>query len=264
MSTALQDFFRRLPTASYVRITRIAPAWSRGYLDDVDTSMLQQFGGINAYLRDTYGGERYSVELIDREGVPMGAGWILPIVGPPKFGGVVLKTPIDASTIAPTPVLQAAAPATIAYAAPAAPQQSQQPAIDGQQVQQLVELVRQLAGSNQALMQQLERLQPGAAGDSNLAGAFSKAREALDSAREFSDAVDQFSGGRRDEPEPEERHSPFARGVMQELGRGLGGSIRDMFAGGSGKGNGSGKSHAEAPAESAASDVIDADEVTAQ
>lgn len=274
-ANALAELFRLWPLAAGLRVHRLAPAWCRGYLEDTDQQTVDSAGGIHRYLADTWGGERYRVELIDAAGVPMGPGWAVSVVGAVRHMGAVQRPP-SAEQLTPTPAAPVYAPQPAPVYAPPAPPVALAPAPSASaERQQLVALVVQLTTTTRELVAEVERLRaspPGqaAAPGGDLVSQLRTARATIQAAQDFQDEIAGMAPTAAPQPNPDDddRHGPVARGVMRDISREIGRSVVESFrkpgAGGiAGAAGGAARPPAAAPSSSTDSgaDVVDAEVV---
>jgi hypothetical protein len=74
-----------------VQIERTRPTWCAGYLEDYPIDQGgEAFAELRAYVRDTYGGQRFRLTVISSSGVTLAEG-NLPVAAPPRHFG----KPID-------------------------------------------------------------------------------------------------------------------------------------------------------------------------
>lgn len=263
-ANALADLFRLWRVAASLRIHRLAPVWARGYLEDTDQATVDSAGGLHRYLADTWGGDRYRVELVDASGAPMGPGWTLAIRGPVRSWGRVEVEPAGYSApvnpSAPPPPYLATPPAPAGpVAAPAANPSPAASGLTPAERVELVQLVRRLAEQLDAAQREIGRLRDNPPAASSPAPAdpgavFRDARAILAAAREFADEVDSVSG----KPPPaelEDSHSPFAKEIMRGLARKIG---EGMFPAERPAG-GNGSAHAAEPAPSSSAPTMEAE-----
>jgi hypothetical protein len=240
-----------MPLAAGLRIHRTAPAWCRGYLEDTDHGTIRGGGGLHRYIADTWGGDRYWIELTDGDGAPMGPGWPVSVVGPVRDRGAPVDPPRSQIVTPPPVVSYGHAPPVAAYP-PAAPPAAPATPPAGDELRELRAELRRLADDNADLRDELRRRGGAPAPNPPQASApaggvretVAQLRDTLDAARELADAAAEFAPAPPPPVEPD-RHSPVAKEIMRGLARKVGQKMfgdDDEPAGGAGRGNGDGRS----------------------
>lgn len=223
-SNALAELFRLMPLAAGLRIHRTAPAWCRGYLEDTDHGTIRGGGGLHRYIADTWGGDRYWIELTDGDGAPMGPGWPVSVVGPVRDRGAPVDPP-RSQIVTPPPVVQFGHAPPVPVYPPAAPAAPAVPSA----VDELRAELRRLASDNADLRDELRRRgapapnpPPAPAPAGGVRETVAQLRDTLEAARELSDAAAEFAPAPPPAPPVDDRHSPIAREVMRGLARKVG------------------------------------------
>lgn len=253
---ALLEALRTVQPSARLRIQRLAPAWCRGWLEDVDPAAVRSAGGIHRYLGDTWGGSRYLVELLDAAGAPAGASATYEIVGPPRSWGVEIEQPRAAHFVMPP-----------AYPLPGAPATAP---ING--LGELANAIARLAEAQARLEERLAHLAlrsnrsedaerevtksglvsppVGAVGD-RLRGAVAEVADTVRALGEVRCALEQLAPGASEEPESG-KLSPFARRAIERL-------LDRAIDRAASKGNGSSATVAANPESTADEQILDAE-----
>jgi hypothetical protein len=264
MAGAVGDVLRELPPTARFRISRVAPAWCRGYLEEIDASTVRAGGGMHRYLADTWGGNRYSIELLDvRDKV---APWTIEIVGDVRSYGAPVAAPTPVRAEMPPPYLPPAAPAG---AAPGA-------------LGELAAAVAQLGRNQAAIAESLERVAarvqappPAPAPNPSSSPPFASAsatiaqlRESVQAARELADDLAELSPKPAPAPppapvEPDRGISGFAKRTVERLvDRAIDQEFQEAAREARAGGNGGNGSQPAGPVDAGAGDdVVEAESV---
>jgi len=90
-AAALAAAARTIPASARIRIERIFPSWCAGYLETIDAAIIADTG-LDDYLRETWGGERFKVTVRDN-GKDLWTAADAKIAGRPRWFGTEIQPP---------------------------------------------------------------------------------------------------------------------------------------------------------------------------
>ncbi len=208
---------RQVQPSVRLRIQRLAPAWIRGWIEDVEEASVRSAGGLNRYISDTWGGQRYEVAILGPDNEPIGLARYVEIVGPVRSHGVEVPAPSFAAPHMPPPAgppVAAAAPPAMPYYGPVE-----------QALGKIAASLHDVVDAQRATIARLESLTGKNGGNGgngggqtspDLVGVLTQAKEALTHVRSLTEAFAELAPA-APETAPRDQRSEFSQYAMRRL-----------------------------------------------